>query len=645
MLMFAISYLCALNTQVSQVKLWDASANTPGLSSKGVNLSRSGEYLIAKSTEKRGTITISFSQPQNWSKFDGFALPVRNTGSDATISLAIGSENGTYSASMPVYKDDEWLVFFDAKHSGTPSPRPVWSTPYRHAVPNGKVSLTRVKSFTLNIFGSGAEIRFGDLQGITHTKLSGTGWIDRYGQLADRSWPGKVTSDSDFKKQSEIFKPYPNSDRPDKSKGAWKVIKENGKAFFQTPSGKKFWSFGLVAVQTDRPWSLERFPNAFSTLNEVPRAKANSGEQTASFYERNLQIKYGSNWKKQWLETTQKRLDTWGFNTLGNGSEDAITSSTNLAFTQTFTTHEFPVRIPIGGSTFPDPYDPGYSTWIEKRWGDDLKRFTNMPNFLGFYVDGEMPWGSEEEGLSSVFRIPIAVMRQSKSPSKDALIKLIKDRCYTPEQASSSLGVTLKSWDDFQKPIQVDANKLTEYGRAIFTQFLENFAAAHLRGFRIAANRLQVSPLILGGRDLAATPEAVFRGQAQVADVLSIDQYDRAHRIVWLKIARLPKPVLLSEFSFMGLEGNAMSGVPFSQGIVAKNQATRAQWTEQVLKEAVKHPNVIGAHWFCYLDQPLTGRPGDGENFSFGVVNVVDQPYTELANVFRKFSESMYQLR
>ena len=38
---------------------------------------------------------------------------------------------------------------------------------------------------------------------------------------------------------------------------------------------------------------------------------------------------------------------------------------------------------------------------------------------------------------------------------------------------------------------------------------------------------------------------------------------------------------------------------------------------------------MIGAHWFQWLDEPVTGRP-DGENYNIGFVDVTDQPYPEM---------------
>jgi hypothetical protein len=59
------------------------------------------------------------------------------------------------------------------------------------------------------------------------------------------------------------------------------------------------------------------------------------------------------------------------------------------------------------------------------------------------------------------------------------------------------------------------------------------------------------------------------------------------------------------------------------------NQAERGVAYQYYVEHAAAHPEVIGTHWFQWIDQPATGRP-DGENYNIGWVDVTDQPYQEL---------------
>ena len=73
-------------------------------------------------------------------------------------------------------------------------------------------------------------------------------------------------------------------------------------------------------------------------------------------------------------------------------------------------------------------------------------------------------------------------------------------------------------------------------------------------------------------------------------------------------------------------------------------QAERALAYRRFVEGALLHPNIVGAHWFQYRDQPLTGR-GDGEAYQIGFVDVVDLPYREMTGASRALGESMYDIR
>jgi agarase len=54
---------------------------------------------------------------------------------------------------------------------------------------------------------------------------------------------------------------------------------------------------------------------------------------------------------------------------------------------------------------------------------------------------------------------------------------------------------------------------------------------------------------------------------------------------------------------------------------------------------------MVGAHWFQYVDEPITGRAFDGENANIGFVDVTDTPYPELIKAVKEVTSTMYQKR
>lgn len=54
---------------------------------------------------------------------------------------------------------------------------------------------------------------------------------------------------------------------------------------------------------------------------------------------------------------------------------------------------------------------------------------------------------------------------------------------------------------------------------------------------------------------------------------------------------------------------------------------------------------MVGCHWFQYVDEPVTGRYFDGENYNIGLVDVTDLPYGPLVEAASSVHERIYTLR
>ena len=63
------------------------------------------------------------------------------------------------------------------------------------------------------------------------------------------------------------------------------------------------------------------------------------------------------------------------------------------------------------------------------------------------------------------------------------------------------------------------------------------------------------------------------------------------------------------------------------------------------VQSVVDNPAFVGAHWFQYVDEPLTGRALDGENYNIGFVTVTDTPYPEMVAAARSVLAKAYTRR
>ena len=67
-------------------------------------------------------------------------------------------------------------------------------------------------------------------------------------------------------------------------------------------------------------------------------------------------------------------------------------------------------------------------------------------------------------------------------------------------------------------------------------------------------------------------------------------------------------------------------------------------WTDY-MKSVIDNPYMVGAHWFQYIDSPITGRAHDGENYNVGFVTQADVPYPNLVEAAKKLHTELYKLK
>lgn len=84
----------------------------------------------------------------------------------------------------------------------------------------------------------------------------------------------------------------------------------------------------------------------------------------------------------------------------------------------------------------------------------------------------------------------------------------------------------------------------------------------------------------------------------------------------------------------------------FGDGLVGvANQQERAEAVRRYVAGAAAHPNLVGAHWFQYVDEPTSGRTLEGENHQIGLVDICDTPHGETLAAFREVGAKLYKIR
>ena len=489
--------------------------------------------------------------------------------------------------------------------------------------------------------------------------------VDGYGQFTRGTWPEKIDSDAALHaartaEQASLAKMPSQADHSDKYGGRLDVHNLTATGWFHTqklgdrwllvtPDGHAFFSLGVNAVVADEGRSyVEGRAFMFKDLPPVDGAWAafyGSGDnrradQRASlgigynhgrwfdFYAANLYRVDGASWLSAWRTRTLQRLRAWGFNTVANWSDDSLGRAHQLAFTRSINIAGNYANVSSGydyWGRMPDPFDPRFVQATEKAVVNASRDVQNDPWLLGYFADNELAWaGVGPQGRWGLAMGTLA--GDSRSPAKQAFIASLRKQYVAPETLGSAWGIALDSWDalkatGFKAPAPSEAHPAIA---ADYSAWLRRYADTYFRTVAEAIHRHDPHHLFLGGRFAVNTPETVA-ACAQYCDVVSFNVYADLpqHGFDAAAMHQLGKPALISEFHF----GSDDRG-PFGKGVVSVyTEQQRGEAYAKFVAAASSDPNIVGAHWFEYVDQPVTGRLLDGENSHIGLVGITDIPF------------------
>jgi hypothetical protein len=169
------------------------------------------------------------------------------------------------------------------------------------------------------------------------------------------------------------------------------------------------------------------------------------------------------------------------------------------------------------------------------------------------------------------------------------------------------------------------------------------FAETYFSAVRAAIERVAPGRLYLGCRFCSSRVNpVVLEVAARYCDVISANIYRmKPTACAMMSKWGVDKPHIVGEFHFGALD----RGMMHASLIPTRDQADRAEKYRAYLDDALACDRIVGAHWFLYRDQPLTGRMSDGECLQCGFVDVADTPYPEMVEAARSVAERLYGRR
>ncbi|MEG7358723.1 beta-galactosidase [Pseudomonas citronellolis] len=638
----------------------------------------------------------------DWSRADAMSLRIQSAMDWAlTLEIDIDNLDGTpglhASVALPAGPAQTLLVPLQATapqlfgmRAGVPMPmsldgqRVIVAPVVTGELQRNKVGAVRIY---LNAPKAAQDIlvgRFGTRSGGDELRKAYTGIIDAYGQSTRSDWPEKVKSVEQlanaWKAEGEQLKKWQAQAQPTdtfggllegpdfQATGFFRTEKRNGRWWLVTPDGHPYWSLGVNTVNSEssqtyvegREYMFAELPAEGQPLADfygqsddrdgvgAQQGRAFGHGRWYDFYAANRYRATGGLSGQPaadaWLERTLARLDAWGFNGLGNWSQPAFAGASRIPYS---------LPLAIGGDyatvstgydwwgAMPDPFDPKFAMAAERAIAIATRDHREDPWLLGYYADNELAWAGQGSEPRNRYALAFGTLALSTdSPAKRAFIKQLKDKYHEHEALAAAWGVELGAWEDLDAP-GYQAPEVQAEHPAIeqdYSAFLRLYADQYFKTLRDSLSWHDPNHLLLGGRFAVNTPEALA-SCAQYCDLLSFNLYaptpQQGYDAAYVR--SLDKPVLISEFHF----GSRDRG-PFWGGVSeVYNEQQRGERYQQFLAAAVKDPQIVGAHWFQYLDQPASGRLLDGENGHIGLVGITDLPFTGFIDAVRKGNQQV----
>lgn len=352
--------------------------------------------------------------------------------------------------------------------------------------------------------------------------------------------------------------------------GFFRVGRHDGAFWLVDPDGGRFLSKGVNTVD----FNQDKIQNSERT----PYAEA-------------CQRKYGS--VEAWRKAVNARLASWGFNTLGSWSDEAVATAEPAPLA---VTPNIDLAMSFGWArqqAFPDVFDPEFEAHIRRRARELCAPRRNDKTIIGWFIDNELRWGPDWRGPEELHALFLNYA--DTSPGRRAA---------------------------------ADADPAT------FTaQVAERYFALTAAAIRAA----DPNHLVLGCRFALVPQTAAIAAAARHVDVISFNCYDLDPTKALDAYAAAGKPCMIGEFSFRAAD----SGLPNTGGAGPKvdTQAERAACFTAYVGAALRKPAIVGYHWFEHADQPAEGR-FDGENSNFGTVTIEDRVYDEVTRAMTAMNAS-----
>lgn len=493
----------------------------------------------------------------------------------------------------------------------------------------------------------GIKLTLVDVRAVKY-QIPAAAFVDEYGQQDQVTWQDKVQSDGqlvEFDSLQGNF-PYSADDFGGLVGGAnyekrprFTLGQDGGRFFFVTPDGNPFFSSGVNEVGAVAFTQVEKREKLFKKLpprngplgDHYSQWRLPSGNVLSfNYYSANLERKYGADWKSQAFSDFLLRLKSWGFNTVGAGSDPAMYSAGRLPFTRRVDIEGAHQRIYMINGAQHDVFDSSFLTSARNSLRQPVKEMNGQPMNLGMFVDNELPWGAgKSNDIRRRHELPIRVLEApSTQPAKAFFVDWLARQYQSIDRLNEAWLTRYGSFNALlqSRSFELPKKRISRLERD-FSSFESIYATVYYTTVKKVLKEFGYKGLYLGSRFLSEdyTPEALAACK-KYADVVSINIYNASPDERNADLKNQNFPVLISEFSFSSLE-NGRLGLPHFQTLT---ESDRNDAYNRFMRTCKEWNNLVGVHWYRWEDFAPSGRMGDNENYSMGLVSITDKPYDSL---------------
>ncbi len=391
----------------------------------------------------------------------------------------------------------------------------------------------------------------------------------------------------------------------------WKVIQKDGVHWLMDPRGDLFYSKGVNFIDPGKDTHKSRQKQDYYWGNFFPSLE-------------------------DWRKRTSHQLSAWGFNTRGGWSDPSHDLDLPLM-----------VEIDLGRLShfhWFDSFHPDIEARVVEWAGKLTDPYRNDPRLIGYFTDNEVGWWS-----SALFKW--FMNKGWDNHTKRVLWQLLHDQYggdWNRLLADWVVPEDVKSFEDVKRPdVELKLRPGGE-GIRVVNRFMARVARQYYALMFRALRKAHPEALVLGDRlPLYYHQDAVLAIGDNV-DVIS-SNYNVDVADGWVSpyyfegLQRLSsKPVLVTEFFFAAMENRSGNRNETARNkhpkpghlMTVQTQEERARGVATTVRRFARFPNVVGAHWFQYRDQPFGGRE-DGEDYNMGLIDTANRPYDEVTEAFR----------